>query len=324
MALTAAVAPAVLSASAVLQLPAFSEQTRLLVVSPHPDDETIATGLLIQRVRAAGGEVKILLLTAGDNNPWPQRWIERRWNIRAADRRRWGKRREAELGQALQRLDVPWPCLQKLDWPDLGITSILLQEPKTAVKALAMAIAEFAPTIIAMPSIDDRHPDHGSAHVLIRLALAGQATTPLLLAYLIHGRASSQRMTEVNGTMTQLTGKREALTAHYSQMALSGRRMRRLGGRPERYSELLPASGRSAGALPWQPPAWLQPRLQISVTQGSTTHTWRWAEAPLTRGGDGVYYLATAADDSAGPCFARLSCDLPSLWIFDHWGWCEL
>ena len=69
-------------------LPAFSAQTRLLMVAPHPDDETIATGLLIQQVLAAGGEVRILLLTAGDNNPWPQRWLERRVWIGAADRQR--------------------------------------------------------------------------------------------------------------------------------------------------------------------------------------------------------------------------------------------
>ena len=82
-------------------LPAFSAQTRLLVVAPHPDDETIATGLLIQQVRAAGGEVRILLLTEGDNNPWPQRWLERRVRIRVADRQRWGDRRHAEMLQAL-------------------------------------------------------------------------------------------------------------------------------------------------------------------------------------------------------------------------------
>ena len=32
----------------------FSARTRLLVVAPHPDDETIANGLLIQQVRATG------------------------------------------------------------------------------------------------------------------------------------------------------------------------------------------------------------------------------------------------------------------------------
>ena len=68
-------------------------RTRLLVVAPHPDDESIATGELILQVRQAGGEVQILLLTNGDNNPWPQRWVERRLRIGADERRRWGERR---------------------------------------------------------------------------------------------------------------------------------------------------------------------------------------------------------------------------------------
>jgi len=39
---------------------------RLLVVAPHPDDETLGAGGLIQRVVARGGEVRIVLVTAGD------------------------------------------------------------------------------------------------------------------------------------------------------------------------------------------------------------------------------------------------------------------
>lgn len=37
--------------AALAGLPAFPAHSRLLVVAPHPDDETIATGLLIQQVR---------------------------------------------------------------------------------------------------------------------------------------------------------------------------------------------------------------------------------------------------------------------------------
>src|SRR5262245_29481661 len=39
---------------------------RLLVIAPHPDDETIGAGGLIQRVVAKGGSVRVVLLTAGD------------------------------------------------------------------------------------------------------------------------------------------------------------------------------------------------------------------------------------------------------------------
>jgi hypothetical protein len=39
---------------------------RLLVAAPHPDDETLGAGGLVQRVLARGGSVRVLLFTAGD------------------------------------------------------------------------------------------------------------------------------------------------------------------------------------------------------------------------------------------------------------------
>ena len=307
-----------------LTLPEFSEQTRLLVIAPHPDDETIANGLLIQRVRAAGGEVKILLLTAGENNPWPQRWLERRVVIGAADRRRWGARRRDELALALRQLDVPSQALQVQHWPDMGVTDVLLDAVSRAVVELAATISAFCPSIVAMPSIDDRHPDHGAAYVLTRLALAGQRDAPLQLAYLIHGRAAHDRFVDVTGTPAQVANKFEALNAHHSQMALSGRRMRRLAGRTERYLQVPPIRQASSNALPWQPSAWLQPLLRLSVVDRSTAQTWRWSEAPLRRADDGIYHLAPSVEGLTGPCFARLACVVPSPWIFDLWGWREL
>ena len=47
-----------------------SAQDRLLVVAPHPDDETIAAGGLIQSALHAGAAVRVLFATDGDNNPW--------------------------------------------------------------------------------------------------------------------------------------------------------------------------------------------------------------------------------------------------------------
>jgi hypothetical protein len=39
---------------------------RLLVVAPHPDNETLGAGGLIQRVLSRGGSVLVVLVTAGD------------------------------------------------------------------------------------------------------------------------------------------------------------------------------------------------------------------------------------------------------------------
>lgn len=311
-----------LSTATPVGLPVFSAQTRLLVVAPHPDDETIATGMLVQQIRAVGGEVRVLLLTAGDNNPWPQRWLERRVWIRAADRQRWGRRRHAEMLQALQYLEVPATALQSLGWPDMGVTDGLLQASETTVAALAAAIRQFRPSLIAMPALGDRHPDHGSAHVLVRLALAEQVDPPQQLAYLVHGHAPASGVMEITGSAAQATNKRAALAAHRSQMALSGSRMHRLAARPERYFDVVAPPAGSPSALPWQPPAWLWPWLRLSVVSTAGTQSWRWRDAPLQRDSQGAYRLALPA--VAGPRFARLASNLPSLWIFDHWGWCEL
>jgi len=302
-------------------LPSFSAHTRLLVIAPHPDDETIATGLLIQQVLAAGGEVRILLLTAGDNNPWPQRWLERRVWIGAADRQRWGRRRHAEMLNALERLGVPAQTLQTLGWPDMGVTGMLLHAAAAAVPMLAAAIHQFHPDLIALPALDDRHPDHGSAHVLVRLALAGQSDPPRLLAYLVHGHARDTGFIEIHGSAVQAANKHKALAAHRSQMALSGNRLRRLAAMPERYLDLSAVPVASSSILPWQPSRWLWPWLRLSVVSAAGAQSWRWRQAPLQRDSHGAYHLAGTAGT---PCFARLALDLPTVWIFDHWGWCLL
>ena len=310
-------------AAAATGLPSFSAQTRLLVVAPHPDDETIACGLLIQQVRAAGGEVQVLLLTAGDNNPWPQRWLERRLWVGAGDRQRWGRRRLREVRQALQLLDVPAQAIRTLDWPDLGVTGCLLQADRAPLAALRAALDRFAPSLIAVPALDDRHPDHAAAHVLIRLALAPPAGDPLpLLIYLVHGAVALVGGLDIGGSPAQRANKLAALAMHHSQMALSGGRMRRMACRPERHAPL-PASLTQSSALPWRPPFWLQPWLQLSVVSPAGTHSWRWREAPLQRDESGCCYLpATAA--SGQPRFVRLALRLRTPWVFDHWGWCEL
>jgi len=302
-----------------------SSQTRLLVVAPHPDDETIAAGLLIQRVRAAGGEVRILLLTPGDNNPWPQRWLERRVRIRAPDRARWGERRRIELHQALARLDLPTHALHTMDWPDLGVTDLLHAATDAAVSGLTAAVDAFAPNLILIPALTDSHPDHGAAHVLMRLALANRVDPPPLFAYLIHGRPSKTAAAQVMPTSSdnQRT-KLAAVEAHQSQMALSGRRMRHLASRPELYLDVRSKPlAVTATALPWQPPAWLQPLLRLSVVSRSEVREYRWSQAPLRRDDQGVYHL-TKGDAQAAPWFVRLTTTVPSPWIFDHWGWIEL
>jgi hypothetical protein len=66
--------------------------------------------------------------------------------------------------------------------------------------------------------------------------LAGHATPPALLAYLVHGDKGDRRALKMPATAAQLAGKRAALQAHRSQLALSGKRLRRMAERDETIS----------------------------------------------------------------------------------------
>lgn len=303
-----------------MQLLPVSAQTRLLVIAPHPDDETLGCGLLLQQVLAAGGEVRIILMTDGDNNPWPQRYLERRLIIGEAARKRWGARRREEVMHALERLGVPAGALHPLGWCDMEVTDRLREDLAGSIAAIRSVIDAFQPSLICGPALRDSHPDHGAAHVLCRLALAGMESVPQLLAYPVHGAADALAYPlSMNVTHEQQQRKLAALAEHRSQMALSGRRMRRLALSPERYMQVDAGAGNAR--LPWHPPVALRRWLRLLVISPAGVRDWPWLEAPVMRETDGAFRLQMP---EAGPAFVKLHLDWPSPWIFDHWGWCEV
>src|SRR5437870_4493589 len=135
---------------------------RVMVLAPHPDDETLATAGLLQQAVTAGAAVRVLFATDGDNNPWPQRTIERRWRITIADRARWGRRRRGEALAALACLGVPADSARFLGYPDQGLTALLLAGSEELLVTLVAEIAEWRPTLLVTPSALDRHPDHSA------------------------------------------------------------------------------------------------------------------------------------------------------------------
>jgi LmbE family N-acetylglucosaminyl deacetylase len=213
----------------------FVNSDRLLILAPHPDDESIATGGLIQAARAASAAVHVVVLTDGDNNPWPQRWVEKRWRIDAAARARWGARRRGEARAAMRVLGLDADDGRFLGLPDLGLTDLLMRGDQAIVQFLRAAIEEFKPTLLAFPALRDRHPDHSAAHILARLAL-DQAGLPYprLLSFAVHG-GSFANDTCVISSVAQRDTKRAAILAHDSQMRLSSARFLRYAGEREWY-----------------------------------------------------------------------------------------
>jgi LmbE family N-acetylglucosaminyl deacetylase len=213
---------------------------RVLVLAPHPDDETLAAGGLLQRAVSAGARVRVVLVTDGENNPWAQRASERRLRIGAADRARFGACRRAESLAALECLGVPRECVHFLAFTDQGLTSLLVSEPARACDALAPHLLEWRPTLVAAPTAADLHPDHSALAVLTRLTL-GRRTSDggqREVAYLVHNPALRLAAAPA-ATLVLEHGerdcKRAAILCHASQMHLRGPWLRSFGGGREKF-----------------------------------------------------------------------------------------
>src|SRR5260370_3555380 len=110
-----------------MSIPVLDPESRLLLVAPHPDDESVACAVALQRAVRAGAAIRVIYITDGDNNPWPQCVSERKWRLNTADRDRWGQTRRAEALAALRGLGVepaaaPFICL-----PDQKLTAPLVR-----------------------------------------------------------------------------------------------------------------------------------------------------------------------------------------------------
>lgn len=207
----------------------------VLVVAPHPDDEAIGAGVLIQRAVRLGASVMIVFITDGDNNPWPQRVIERRIRIGAVDRERWGARRRSEALASAAELGVTASAMRNLRLPDLGVTERLVNDTGTVLSVFERVVADASPTLVVLPSLKDSHPDHSGAHVLAAIALARVGSLAQLISYVVHGTPDESGV-ECTASPELLARKERALSAHRSQLALSERRMFAYARRPERFS----------------------------------------------------------------------------------------
>ncbi|MGZ4809923.1 MAG: PIG-L deacetylase family protein [Thermoanaerobaculia bacterium] len=196
---------------------------RVLVLAPHPDDEAIAAGGLIQRVTARGGDVRVAFITAGESNPWPQRLVNRRWTVTASDRAAWGRMRCGEASAALELLGAGSDSPMFLGFPDQKIASLARSGDQKVAESLRDVMRDYQPSLLVTPSAQDLHADHRAvayfAHEAVR-GLGGSA--PEIVTYVVHGSGSASRLHfSLELSEREQQRKREAIECHRSQLFLS-------------------------------------------------------------------------------------------------------
>jgi N-acetylglucosamine malate deacetylase 1 len=126
----------------------------VLVVAPHPDDESIGCGGTVCLHRRRGDRVRVAFLTSGERGidgvpPEAARSI-----------------REAEAAEALDVLGVDRMDFLRL--PDLG----LAEAAEPAARSLGEVLRADPPGLIYLPHAEEAHPDHEAALPIVRAALA--------------------------------------------------------------------------------------------------------------------------------------------------------
>ncbi len=199
--------------------PPITADDRIIVVAPHPDDEVLGAGGLIQQACAAGAEVHVIYLTSGDHNQIAFKIYKLRLHLSSRQYIAFGELRNREAAAATALLGLTRDQLTFLGYPDYGTLQIWrdhwgevppFRSDATHTNAVPYAdafgygqsytpenvVADFVklfrlirPTKIFVTHPADTNPDHRAAANFTRLAvleLGAEQPPPQLYYYVVH------------------------------------------------------------------------------------------------------------------------------------------
>lgn len=209
-------APAPVRAAApVGGIPRIDARTSLLVVSPHPDDETLCCAGVIRRVVAAGGRASIVWLTSGDGSELDMLLIERQLRIHPEKMRDLAGKRMREARAAAAILGVPPRRQFFLGYPDGGLLALITDHFTTPYyskftgaasvpysdaisdghpytgesleRDFTSVLDRVRPTLVLAPSPQDAHSDHRAAGILTLRVLSRRHRLSAARFWIVHG-----------------------------------------------------------------------------------------------------------------------------------------
>jgi N-acetyl-1-D-myo-inositol-2-amino-2-deoxy-alpha-D-glucopyranoside deacetylase len=186
---------------------------RLLVIAPHPDDETVGTGGAVALARQRGWDVTVVFVTCGDGF---YQAVRRRGESMpaAAKMQAYGASRAAEASRATATLGIPASNVIYLGFPD-GSTHFLwgtnwdgpalvgmnganrvpysfAMEPRAPYTGaelesqLELIVKRVRPTTVLIPDAADVHRDHWAVNAFAQTALTRMDFAGPTLTYIVH------------------------------------------------------------------------------------------------------------------------------------------
>lgn len=207
-------------AGVVAALEPLTPDDRILILAPHPDDEAIATGGLIQSALEAGARVKVVLLTNGENNQFSFMALKKRPVLLPREVVRMGLMRHQESVAAMVSLGLNQKDIEVLGYPDYGTMEIFqkywgpVKKPframfsrqrfvpyknarsfrapyvgESILQDIKEILLNLRPTRIFVSHPVDVNRDHRAAYLFLKVALwdlEDRIGEPQVLPYLVH------------------------------------------------------------------------------------------------------------------------------------------
>jgi LmbE family N-acetylglucosaminyl deacetylase len=196
----------------------FASDDRILICAPHPDDELLGCGGIIQHAVEMGLPVHIVFLTYGDANEWSFMVYRERPVVSSRGAINMGLVRHEEALKSASILGLSKDNLTFLGYPDFGTLNIwykcwnnsppyksiltrvtqvpynnalragALYKGDDILKDIKTVIKTFKPTKIFVTSSADHHPDHQALFLFTSIALMDLENdlTCTIYPYLIH------------------------------------------------------------------------------------------------------------------------------------------
>lgn len=179
--------------------------TRVLVISPHPDDESVGCGGTLRKHVLAGDAVHVIFLTSGEKGGHGRGEAE-------TARIREQEARDAAAGLGLAEVEF-WRG------PDGA-----LRATGPVVARLVDKLGVLSPRVIYVPHEHESHPDHRAAVRLVRQALgrvgAAGNGQPVVLMYEVW--TPVQRIDHIEDITGQIDAKMKAIRTYKCQCEVLG------------------------------------------------------------------------------------------------------
>jgi len=192
---------------------------RVLIFAPHPDDEAIGCGGIIQEALGAGADIHVVYLTNGDNNQLAFIVYEKRLTFRKGEFLYMGEVRRKEAIAAMKSLGLREENLIFLGYPDFGTFSIFRYfwqsdkpyksmltrvshvpyktnlsfgasyDGESILRDLENILKQYKPNKIFVSHPIDANSDHKTMYLFLKIALSDlrkELPAPEVYSYLIH------------------------------------------------------------------------------------------------------------------------------------------